>query len=449
MSFISFSQEHNDNTTVVDNNFIKNYMPKLSGDFLKIYLYMLMLSSNNEDVSLDEVASKFGIFSSEVVKALTSMSEDGICEFSKNGDNFSLSFATRKTYNKDSNTQNTLDSNTMISFNNSLNHVETNQEDINTKPLNSSISSNFNTQINAPLGMSFDGQIINNTQNCNIDIQSQINKQNKDMVLNFTNNVNTSNSLPYDYTNMEAKKVVKPKEVTKYSPEELGFLLDVNTDISDLKNFIEQTYATTFTGSTLQTLVGICEQDYVPVSTLKLIVSYLYNNNHKIIKLAPLLTALENKAIEISERNLKDEAEIDNYLSSTSRDYMEIFRHFGIIGRAVTPAEKSIIDKWIYTYNMSMPLILEACDKTIRKTNRASFEYADAIIKGWKENNILSLDDLSKHENKAPKIYKVPAVNYQKQSSKFNNYTNNPSNNLSDFEMQNMAKLYDKYSINK
>lgn len=449
MSFISFSQEFDNNTTVIDNNFIKNYMPKLSGDFLKIYLYMLMLSSNNEDISIDEVASKFGIFSSEIIKALSVMSEDGICEFSKNGDNFSLSFNIKKTYNQDQTIKNSFESNPMISFNNNSTQGKLNVQN----SLNS---------LNTPLGMSFESPMLEEMQVQKQNLQSQMIKQNnKDMVLNFTNNVNTNKSLPYNYieaqTNEQVeyesitipKKVVKQKEVTKYSPEELGFLIDVNTDISDLKKFIEQTYATTFTGSTLQTLVGICEQEYVPVSTLKLIVSYLYNNNHKIIKLAPLLAALENKAIEISERGLKSEEEIDNYLSSTSRDYMEIFRHFGIIGRTVTPAEKSIIDKWIYTYNMSMPLILEACDKTIRKTNRASFEYADAIIKGWKENNISSLDDLAKYENKAPKIYKVPSVNYQKNPTQFKNYTDNNSNNLSDFEMQNMAKLYDKYSINK
>ena len=96
---------------------------------------------------------------------------------------------------------------------------------------------------------------------------------------------------------------------------------------------------------------------------------------------------------------------------------------------------------------MPMEMIFEACDKTIRKTNRASFEYADAIIKGWRENNITSIDALDKV--KPSKVFKVPNQSYQKHPSKFDNYTETKGSSLSDFDMENMTKLYDKYGMNK
>ena len=91
MSYISFKSEAN-NTTKVNNDFIKNEMPNMSGDFVKIYLYMLMLSQTGEGVDLENVASTFGIFTSEVIKILEVLNSKNLIHFAKNGDDFELSF---------------------------------------------------------------------------------------------------------------------------------------------------------------------------------------------------------------------------------------------------------------------------------------------------------------------------------------------------------------------
>lgn len=91
MSVISFKSE-NENTTKVNNDFIQNEMPKMSGDYVKIYLYMLMLSSNGKDVDIENIADKFGIFTSEVLKILEALDERNLVHFAKIGDGFELSF---------------------------------------------------------------------------------------------------------------------------------------------------------------------------------------------------------------------------------------------------------------------------------------------------------------------------------------------------------------------
>lgn len=412
MGIINFGNRNN--TTSINNDFIINHMPHLSGDLIKIYLYMLMQNNNGYDISIDEVSDTFGIFSNEIIKALTTLDSEGLCKFEKNGDNFSLSFdVTPKT--------------------------------------------------NSPLGMSYSYK--NNNQTTTINPSGQVMFNTNDMissdristdnVLNFTNNVNNNqskaisdymnNSISFDNEYSEkfsTNYLDKKNEKERYSPEELAFLLQENDEVSDLKKYIEKTYGATFDPRTLETLVSICAMDYVPVSTLKTIVSYLSTNNTKIQKLNPLLNALEQKAIEINEKGLSSEEEINDYLTSTSQNYLAIARRFGIFGRGIAPAEKMFIDKWLYDYRMDLDIILNACDTTIRKTNKASFEYCDAIIKNYKDAGIKSLNDLNKPNAKVQKdndnsIYKMP------KKSGFNNYSN--KDNLSQFEMDNLTKIMNKY----
>lgn len=78
------------------------------------------------------------------------------------------------------------------------------------------------------------------------------------------------------------------------------------------------------------------------------------------------------------------------------KDYRSIFRALGLGSRTPAPAETEYMDRWLGEYGFPAELITEACNRTIRQTHQASFDYTDGILKSWVEKKVTSLDDVRK-----------------------------------------------------
>mgnify|MGYP003306905666 CR=1 FL=1 len=50
----------------------------------------------------------------------------------------------------------------------------------------------------------------------------------------------------------------------------------------------------------------------------------------------------------------------------------------------------------LHNFNYICPseLVKEACSRTVMSTGKASFSYADSILKAWKDKNVTSVDQL-------------------------------------------------------
>lgn len=79
-----------------------------------------------------------------------------------------------------------------------------------------------------------------------------------------------------------------------------------------------------------------------------------------------------------------------------SKQYHAIFRALGLGSRSPAPAETQYMDRWLREYGFSVELVTEACNRTIRQTHQASFDYADGILKSWSEKKVHSLADVEK-----------------------------------------------------
>lgn len=85
--------------------FIIDYMPKGSSGDIKVYFYLLALmnSSDNESISLEEVAKKLDMLHSEVVSALTYWHKQGVvCFETVQNDAYTLEFLTNPPAHKPS-----------------------------------------------------------------------------------------------------------------------------------------------------------------------------------------------------------------------------------------------------------------------------------------------------------------------------------------------------------
>ena len=72
---------------------------------------------------------------------------------------------------------------------------------------------------------------------------------------------------------------------------------------------------------------------------------------------------------------------------------------FGIKGRYLTEDELCFIRRWNQEYRFSQELIVEACKRTILTAHTASFQYADKILKGWRDKQAKTMDDVRQLDN--------------------------------------------------
>ena len=100
---------------------------------------------------------------------------------------------------------------------------------------------------------------------------------------------------------------------------------------------------------------------------------------------------------------------------------------FGIRNRHPSPTEEEMITAWVNTLGFDLPIIIEACNRTIQKTHNPSFEYANKILTDWKKKEVHTLADIEKldknfqekkQQEKTKKTTNSPTIN-----SKFHNFT--------------------------
>lgn len=80
----------NDNKFIaVPAEFIHNHLPQANPTFVKVYLYLLMLASENSSVEFPEIADTLGLLESDLLLAIKYWENEGV--IFKNGDAFSFS----------------------------------------------------------------------------------------------------------------------------------------------------------------------------------------------------------------------------------------------------------------------------------------------------------------------------------------------------------------------
>ena len=84
-----------------------------------------------------------------------------------------------------------------------------------------------------------------------------------------------------------------------------------------------------------------------------------------------------------------------------------VAKAFGIAGRSLAPVECEYIDRWSKEYGFSDPVILEACRRTILSAGKASFPYAESMLKSWHDKGLITLEMIEENDRsrQKPKNY--------------------------------------------
>lgn len=195
-----------------------------------------------------------------------------------------------------------------------------------------------------------------------------------------------------------------------------------NEDISQLMYITQKYLGKTLTAGETNTILYLYDSLHFSAELIEYLIEYCVTNNHKSMRY------IESIALSWASEGIDTIQKAKENICSYNSRYYSVFKAFGITGRNPVEYEKAFIDKWHNDYCYDNDIILEACSRTIKAVHNPSFEYADRILKSWKEHNVISLSDVAALDkadkpvrffnNSQSKAAKKP----QAQNNKFNDF---------------------------
>ncbi len=127
---------------------------------------------------------------------------------------------------------------------------------------------------------------------------------------------------------------------------------------------------------------------------LEYLVEHCVSGGHKSMRY------IETVALNWHERGIETVEQARAETVNGGENTYAVLKAFGLGGRNPAAVERSMIDRWFRDYRFPVELVLEACDRTMRTIHQPSFEYADKILKEWKEKGVRALEDIARLDEK-------------------------------------------------
>ncbi len=96
---------------------------------------------------------------------------------------------------------------------------------------------------------------------------------------------------------------------------------------------------------------------------------------------------IEAVALSWAEEGIDTVEKAEAATALYNSNYNAINKAFGL-NRAPGQIEKQFINKWLNKYGFSIEIIVEACNRTILKTQKPDFKYADKILENWYKKGV-------------------------------------------------------------
>ena len=127
---------------------------------------------------------------------------------------------------------------------------------------------------------------------------------------------------------------------------------------------------------------------------LEYLVEYCVSGGHKSMRY------IETVALNWHERGIETAEQAREETLNGGKHAYAVLKAFGLGGRNPAAGERSMIDRWFRDYSFPVDIVLEACDRTMRTIHQPSFEYADKILKDWKDKGVRAVEDIARLDEK-------------------------------------------------
>ncbi len=173
----------------------------------------------------------------------------------------------------------------------------------------------------------------------------------------------------------------------------------------------------------------------MPAELVEYLITYCADKGHD------SLAYMNKIALSWADAGIRTVEDAKSETARHSEIYYTVCTGFGISGRNLTPAEMEYIHRWENMYS-DKDIIREALSRTILRTGKAGFGYADRIIRDWYDHGVASVTDIEAYDRSyaAKKGAKKPVGHRMAPKDSFHNFTERDYENWDDIEARLLAK---------
>lgn len=115
---------------------------------------------------------------------------------------------------------------------------------------------------------------------------------------------------------------------------------------------------------------------------------------------------IESVALSWASSGIDTEEKAREAATLYNEHIIAVNKAFGL-NRPPGQIEKQYIKKWVEVYGFSDDIITEACNRTILRTQKPDFKYADKIMDSWFKKNVKTYSDILKLDEEFAKTAKT------------------------------------------
>lgn len=349
MAMITLQQSSGQGVTVLNNNFIDNYMPEANGEFVKVYIYLLrLLSAASIPFSLEQMADHFFCTERDIVRALKYWEKEKLLTL---------------TYR---------DNEEIADIVLHVPPVKTQVAAFQTPDSILSDPSVNTSDTNVTMEIAAHSAAVRNTPVSQAQAISPAAPQ----------------AVPPNAQTSSSASASTPKSASALTPDRVKELKQ-NEEIVQLLYIAEQYLGKTLTPTEMKKILFFYDELKLSPDLIEYLIEYSVSRGHKSMRY------IETVALAWAEEGINTVTMAKESNSRYAKEYFTIFKAMGISGRNPVDTEISIMNKWLKDYGFTMDIIQEACTRTVLSTGQPSFQYADKILSGWKDKNVKTLGLMS------------------------------------------------------
>ncbi len=334
------------NLTYISNTFIDTHMLSANGSYVKVYLYLLRcIQSGEMDLSVSSLAQILNCTEKDIIIAFLYWEKKQLLDITLSDDGESIS--TLKLLNPDASADVTA------------------QQTVDTVTLPSENSIADDTARWSDEEMMKNDIPDNNFQEISTDIP----------VANTTNTAETEDN----------KKTPVVIHISKEQSERLAEDEEFVWTCHVIESYLERPLKP----NEVQLISYL--YDDLKFSTDLLLYLYEYcislgktNSNY-----------IQTVAISWDEQNVKTPEEAKIASVNFNATYTAISKAFAL-GRPLAIIEKQFVDRWQNEWELDLSVILDACNRTMLKLQKADFKYTEGILDNWHKANVHTIQDVEK-----------------------------------------------------
>ncbi|MBQ1312713.1 MAG: DnaD domain protein [Blautia sp.] len=230
----------------------------------------------------------------------------------------------------------------------------------------------------------------------------------------------------------EKRKENRPSSLTPERVEQLK----ADEGITQLLFIAEQYMKKTLSSSEMRKILSFYEELGMSVDLIEYLIEYCVSHNHRSMRYMETVAAAWAKDGITSVQMAKES------VSAYRKDYYTILKAMGVKGRDPVNEEIVFMDRWMNEFGFDLPIIQEACSRTILKLGQPSFQYTEGILSDWKnrgvhyQKDIDVLDEEHKKKQKEAREPREPRGGQRKTGT--NRFSNFPQReyDFEDYEKQ-------------